>query len=132
MNTKLSRSVLRGGMIISLIVGVFLLIGGNSASAAGMHGHGPGGMVPARDFGGHHVLYGPQHGGFPWLALLVFFIIAITVVILLMKWLKKKAKATSMEQFIQTTLASSYRPMKSQKECILDQWEKEINKKENV
>ncbi len=131
MNTKISQPLLRGGIITSLIMGVFL-IGGYSASAAVIHGHGPGGMMPNRGFGGHHVLLGPQHGGFPWLGLLVFFIIGITIIVLLMKWLKKKAKATSMEQFIQTTLASSYRPMTSEKEHILDRWENEINKKENV
>lgn len=132
MNTKFAQTLLKGGIITSLIMGVFLLLGGYRASAAGMHGHGPGGMLPTRNFGGHHVLFSPQPGGFPWLGLLVFFIIGITIVVLLMKWLKKKAKTSSMEQFIQTTLSSSYRPMNSQKEHILDQWEYEINKKENV
>lgn len=132
MNTRFSQSLLRGGIITSLIVGGFLLLGGFSVSAAGMHGHGPGEMLPTRDFVGHHVLLEPQHGGFPGLGVLVFFIIGMAIVVFLMKWFKRKAKATSMEQFIQTTLASSYRPMESQKEHILDQWEHEINKKENI
>ncbi|MDN4494335.1 hypothetical protein [Ureibacillus aquaedulcis] len=132
MNTRLSQLVLRGGIITSLILGVSLILGGYRASAAGMHGHGPGGMPTMREFGGHHVMFGPQHAGFPWLGLLVFFIIGIAVAVLLVKWLKNKSKTPSMEHFIQTTLASPYKSMNSQNEHILDQWEKELNKKENV
>ncbi|MFC7686474.1 hypothetical protein [Ureibacillus sp. GCM10028918] len=64
-------------------------------------------MMQTKGFGGHHVLYGPQHGGFSWIGLVVFLIVGIVIVIFIMKWLKKKSKSTSMELFIQTTLATS-------------------------
>lgn len=129
MKMNLSQTFLKGGIIASLILGVSLTLGGYGVSAAGIHGHG--GMLPTRGFDNHHISYGPHHGGFTWIGFIVFLIVGIAVVIFLMKWFKKGYKSTAMEQFIQTTIASPYKPLNSQKEDILDQWEKEVNKKGN-
>ncbi|HWL13703.1 MAG TPA: hypothetical protein VNQ57_11985 [Ureibacillus sp.] len=127
MKTKSSLTFLKGAIITSLFIGVSLIVGGYSVLAAGLHRQGPGGMVP----GGHHELYGPQHGGFSWLGFVLLIMLGIAAVLLFKKF-NQKSKSSSMEQFIQTTLTSSYQPVNSQKEHILDQWEKEINKKENI
>lgn len=132
MKKNLTQTILNGPIITSLLLGVFLIMGGYGVSAAGLHGHGSGGALPNRGFGGQHVLYVPHDGGFPWISLFVALTIGTAIVLCLMKWLKKKEKVTSIEQFIQTTLASPYKPMNSQNEHILDEWEKERNKGEGI
>ena len=112
------------------------LFGGRSAYAEGRHGHGPGGMVHQGGMGqrggfeGHQLMNGPHHGGgFPWIGLLI----GLALVFFLMRWLRKKAKASSMKQFIDTPLVGSHTPVITQNASILDQWEKNLNnKKENV
>jgi uncharacterized membrane protein len=113
----------------ALIIPMALLLGGLSALAHGpAHGHFQGGMGPR----GHHMMYGPHYGGFSWLGFLFFMIVAIAIVVFFVKWLKKKSKAASMEQFIDTSFMRSSKPMMNQNENLLDQWEKNIiNKKEN-
>lgn len=128
------------GIIIAstvLVINVLhFLLGGQSAFARGQHGHVPGGMgqqgMGSRGGGGfesHHFMNGPHHGGgFPWLAL----IIGLAVLVLLVRWLRKKAKTSSMNQFIDTSLVGSHTPVINQNASILDQWEKNIiTKKEN-
>ncbi|OIK16482.1 hypothetical protein BIV60_04195 [Bacillus sp. MUM 116] len=81
-------------------------------------------------FGGHHhFMYAPHHeGGVPWLAL----IIGITLLVLLVRWLRKKAKSSSMNEFIDTAMLSAQTPVMTQNARILDQWEKNLtDKKEN-
>ncbi|MFJ7738759.1 hypothetical protein ACIQ2D_20835 [Lysinibacillus sp. NPDC097287] len=113
-------------IIVSGILGFSLLVGGSfKVLAAGMHGRGPNG------FGHHPAIYGPHDVEFPLLGMLLFLIIAVIVLVFIMSWFNKKTKEFSMEQFINTSLASSYRPMENQNEDILDQWEKNINNKEN-
>ncbi|TSI07386.1 hypothetical protein [Lysinibacillus sp. BW-2-10] len=108
----------------TVIVGLALLLGGSfKVLAAGMHGHGP------RAFG-HPAMHGHHYMGFPWFETFVVLIIGVIVLVFLMKWLNKKTKDSSMEQFIHTSLDTSYGPMKNQNEDILDQWEKTINNKE--
>jgi uncharacterized membrane protein len=88
-------------------------------------GHGPQG-----GFGGHHHVMGGPHfgGGFPWLALLI----GLAVLVLLIGWLRKKSKASSMNEFIDTTVVSSHTAVNTQNARILDQWENNITtKKEN-
>lgn len=132
MNTKLKKSIFWGAWITPLVLGVYFLFGGYSALAAGPHGHGPGGMGPRGGFGGHQVMNGAHHGGFSWLGFLLFLIIGIAIAVLLVKWLRKKSKATSMQQFIDTSIMSSPKPINNQNTSILDQWEKNlVNKKEN-
>lgn len=49
-----------------------------------------------------------------------------------MEWLNKKTRDSSLEQFINTSFATSHRTMKNQNEEILEQWEKTITKKEKI
>lgn len=134
MNTKVKKSMFWGAMITPIVLGVYFLMGGYSALAAGPHGHGPGGMGLHGGFGGRQVMYGAHHGGvFSWLGFLLFLIAGIAILILLVKWLRRKEKASSMQQFIDTSFMSSHQPMVNQNGSILDQWEKNVtNKKENV
>ncbi len=127
----MKKTVFWGGIITPMVLGVYFLIGGYSALAAGPHGHGPGGMGPRGDFGGHQ-MYGPHHGGFSWIGFLVFLIIGIVLFVLLVKILRRKGKTSSMQQFIDTSLIYSPKPVINQNENILDQWERKMtNKKEN-
>ncbi|WP_226529664.1 hypothetical protein [Metabacillus niabensis] len=127
----MKKTVFWGAIITPMLLGVYLLIGGFSrALAAGPHGHG--GMAPRGGFEGHHHMYGPQHGGFSWIGFLVFLIIGVAILILLIIMLRKKAKNSSMQQLIDTSLMHSHKPAIKKNENILDQWEREItNKKEN-
>lgn len=133
MNSKVKKTLFWGAIIVPILLGVNSLLGGFHALAAGFHGQGPGRMGHMRGFaGGGHMMYGPHHGGFSWLGFLFFLIITIAIVVLIMKWLRKRAKASSMQQFIDTSMMSSNRPVMYQNADILDQWEKNImNKKEN-
>ncbi|KKI93503.1 hypothetical protein WQ54_04560 [Bacillus sp. SA1-12] len=132
MNTKVKKSIFWGTIITPMMLGVYFLFGGKSALAGGPHGHGPGGMGPRGGFGGHHMINGPHHVGFSWLGFLLFLIIGIAILFLLVKFLRKKAKASSMQQFIDTSLMSSRQPVMNKNESFLDQWEKNVTtKKEN-
>jgi uncharacterized membrane protein len=81
---------------------------------------------------GHHVfMYGPHHGGgFHVFGFLLFLIIAAVIVVLAMKWLRKKAKSSSMQQLIDTPFVSSHTPVSTMNGSILDQWEKSIKENE--
>ncbi|WP_160725241.1 hypothetical protein [Bacillus sp. USDA818B3_A] len=136
MNTKVKKGIFWGVIVASAVL-VFnvlhFLLGGSSAYARGPHGgqamggmgHGGGGFGGGRQMmmnGAHH------EGGFPWL----FLIIGLAVLVLVFRWLRKKSKASSMQQFIDTSLASRQIPVTNQNANILDQWEKDIlTKKEN-
>jgi hypothetical protein len=133
MNTKLKKSIFWGALITPMVLGVYFLFGGYSVLAAGPHGHGRGGMGGQRGgFGGQQVMNGAHHGGFSWLGFLLFLIIGSAIAVLLVKWLRKKSKASSMQQFIDTSIISSPKPMMNQNTSILDHWEKNLtHKKEN-
>lgn len=132
MNVK--KTIFWGAVIAPMVLGVYFLFGGFNVLAAGPHrGHGPGGMGPKGGFGGgHHIMNVPHHGGeFSWLLLLLFLFVAAVILVLFVKWLRKKAKASSMQQFIDTSYMSSYKPSLKQNENILDRWETNLlNKKE--
>ncbi|MGG1675640.1 hypothetical protein ACIFOT_07795 [Neobacillus sp. NRS-1170] len=116
------------GLIIAasvLVINVLhFLLGGQSAFARGPHGQGHEGMGPrGGDFGHHQFMNGPHHeGGFPWLAIFI----GLAVLALLVRWLRKKAKTSSMKQFIDTSIVGSHTPVINQNAAILDQWEKNI------
>lgn len=136
MNTRVKKGVFWGALMTPIVLGLCFLFGGGSALAHGPDRHGEGRMGPySGGFGGRgpQMMHGPHHGdGFPWLGLLLFLIIASAIVFFLVKWLRKKAKASSMQQFIDTSLMSSHRPVMNQNASVLDQWEKNLlNKKEN-
>lgn len=133
MTTKVKKSIFWGAMITPIVLGVYFLIGGYSAFAAGRHGHGRGGMGPHGGFGGRELMYGPHHGGgFSWLGFLVFLLVGIAVLVLFVKWLRRKAKASSMQHFIDTSFMSSPQPIMNQNASILDQWEKNITNKKGI
>jgi hypothetical protein len=132
MNTKVKKGIFWGVIIASTVLVINVLhlsFGGSGAFARGPHGHGPGGMGRGGGFSGHQVMNGAhQGGGFPWL----FLLIGLAVLVLVVRWLRKKSKATSMQQFIDTSLVGSHIPVTNQNANVLDQWEKNIlTKKEN-
>lgn len=140
MSTRVKLGIFWGAIIAAFIVAVnglrHLLGGGRREFAGG----GPGGFVQQGwgrhgGFGHHRFMQGMgfHHGGeFHLLGFLFFLIIASAVVVLLLRWLRKKARSCSEKQFIDTSLMSSHTPVVNQNASILDQWEKEIlNKKEN-
>ncbi|NHC41928.1 hypothetical protein G6549_18405 [Bacillus sp. MM2020_1] len=140
MNTKVKKGIFWGVIIAStvLVINVLhFLLGGGSAFARGPHGHGGGMGQRGGGFdagqqmmkGGHQMMNGAHHsGGFPWL----FLIIGLAAVVLLVRWLRKKSKASSMQQFIDTSVIGSHIPVTNQNASVLDQWEKNLlNKKEN-
>ena len=130
MNTKAKKGIFWGVIIASTVMVInvlHFLLGGSSAFARGPRGHGE--MGGPGGFAGRQMMNGPHHGvGFPWL----FLIIGLAVLVLLVRWLRKKSKSSSMQQFIDTSLAGSHIPVTNQNATILDQWEKNIlTKKEN-
>jgi uncharacterized membrane protein len=135
MNTKVKKGVFWGVMAAAIILGINVLtslLGGTRTFAAGPHGHGGHGGMGPRGGGGFDAqpfMNGPHHdGGFPWLGLLV----GLAVLFFLVRWLRKKAKTSSMTQFIETPVAGSHIPTVNQNGNLLDQWEKNIStKKEN-
>ncbi|PEQ85591.1 hypothetical protein CN481_20850 [Bacillus sp. AFS006103] len=133
MNTKVKKGIFWGGIIASsvLVINVFhFLLGGGSEHARGPHGHGGGMGQHGGGFdAGQQMMKGAHHGGgFPGL----FLIIGLVAVVLLVRWLRKKSKASSMQQFIDTSVIGSHIPVTNQNASVLDQWEKNLlNKKEN-
>jgi H+/Cl- antiporter ClcA len=130
MNTKVKKGIFWGVIVASTVMVInvlHFLLGGSSAFARGPGGHGE--MGGRGGFAGRHMMNVPHHdGGFPWL----FLIIGLAVLVLLVRWLRKKSKASSMQQFIDTSLAGSHIPVTNKNANVLDQWEKNIlTKKEN-
>ena len=123
---KVKKAIFWGGMLTLIVLAFNLLIGGHQMR----YGHVP----PRAGFGGHHFMYGSHHGvGFSWLGFLCFLLIIVASVVLFAKKFKRKAKESSMQQFIDTSLMNSYKPVMNQEDSILDQWEKNLkNNKENI
>jgi len=131
MNSKVKKTIFWGAFMTPLVLGVYFLLGGYSALAAGPHGHG--GMGPRGGFEGHHAMYDAHHGGgFSWIGFLVFLIVGILALVLFVKWLRKKSKASSMQQFIDTSIMSSHNPVINQNASVLDQWEKNLTNKKEI
>jgi hypothetical protein len=136
MKTKMKKGLFWGVAIAAMILLINVLhylFGGHSSFAGGRHGHGlgqGGAMGHQGGFGQHQFMNGPIQGnGFPWLGLLI----GLAIVIFLVRWFRKKAKASSMKQFINTPLVGSHTPVINQNANMLDQWEKNVtNKKESV
>jgi hypothetical protein len=137
------KKIIFWAVIAAAVIFVFNILheflGGHRGFEGGMrggHGRGASVMGQAGGFGhhggfeGHQQFMGGAHfgGGIPWLAILI----GLAVLVLLVKWLKNKAKTSSMNEFIDTTLVSSQTPVNTQNASILDQWEKNVSiKKEN-
>ncbi|WP_251550266.1 hypothetical protein [Neobacillus muris] len=133
MNAKVKKGIFWGGIaaVMLLVFNVLhFLTGGSSAYARGPHGHGFGGNgMRGGGFAPHSMMNAPHHGGgFPWL----FLIVGLAVLVLLVRWLRRKSKASSLKQFIDASLAGSHLPVTNQNANLLDQWENNLlNKKEN-
>jgi uncharacterized membrane protein len=133
MNTNVKKGIFWGVIVASTVLVINVLhffLGGHKDFARGQKGYGHGEMGQRGGFGGgHEVMNGAHHnGGFPWL----FLIIGLAVLVLLVKWLRKKSKASSVQQFINTSVVASHIPVTNQNASVLDQWEKNLlTKKEN-
>jgi hypothetical protein len=131
MDTRVKKGIFWGGIIASsvLVINVLhLFFGRSNAFARGPHGHGGMGQRGG-GFGGHEMMNGVHHdGGFPWL----FLIMGLALLVLVVRWLRKKSKASSVQQFIDTSVVGSHIPVTNQNASVLDQWENNIlTKKEN-
>ncbi|WP_419880441.1 hypothetical protein ACN6MY_12160 [Peribacillus sp. B-H-3] len=135
------KKVVFWGIILTSAIFVFRLLymtGGHPVFAGEPHGgHGRGGQAggygPQGGFDGHrHFMDSPPHeGGSFWLGLLMGLAVLVLLVFLV-RWFRKKTKASSMNEFIDTALLSSHSPAVSQNARVLDQWGKNIaSKKEN-
>lgn len=137
MNARIRKGIFWSTIVASLVVVIsflFNFIGGTTTLAAGFHNHGRGGGMLTQNNLGHQPMMNAFHHetGFPWLGFVLFLIIGIVVMIVLVKWLQKKSTASSMDQFIDTSLMSSPKPLMNHNNAsILDEWEKNmVNKKE--
>ena len=128
MNTKFKKGIFWGVVIASTVFVInvlHFLLGGSSAFARGPHGQGAGGMGHGGGSEGHQMMH---NGGFPWL----FLIIGLAALVLLIRWFRKKSKASSVQQFINTSVVGTHIPVTNQNTNALDQWEKNLlTKKEN-
>jgi H+/Cl- antiporter ClcA len=134
MNTKVRKGILWSVIAAATICVIKVLhffLGGHSDFGAGRHGRGydTGGMGQQGGFEPHHFMNGYHHEeGFPWIVLFI----GLAVLLLIVRWFRKKAKSSSMNQFIDTPLVVSHIPVINQNASILDQWEKNLtDKKEN-
>jgi hypothetical protein len=141
MNTKVKKGIFWGAIVAAtvLVINVLHFLLGGERGREGGHGHGrmgekgemarQGGMEQRGGFDHHQMMNGGHHeGGFPWL----FVIIGLAALVLLVRWLRKRSKSSSMQQFIDTSLVGSHIPVTNQNASILDQWEKNLlTKKEN-
>lgn len=143
------KKLLFWGIIVAAVVLVLnvmehLFRGFNRFSGGrGNFGHGPGRMEtgtmqPQGGMGRHQMMmngtFQGHGGGFHWVGTLVFLMILIAALVVLFKWLRKKTKTGSMQQFIDTALVGSTVPVTNQNANILDQWEKNVTnqQKEDV
>jgi H+/Cl- antiporter ClcA len=135
MNIKVKLAVFWGVMITTALVGInfFLhLIGGHQNNVVFQQGFRPEGRGHHGGKGTHPFMNGPHHGGdFSWFGLLLFLIVGLALLVLIVKWVRRRAKNSAMQQFIDTSVAGSHIPIINQNVIMLDQWEKSITKKEN-
>ena len=133
MNTKVKLAIIWGVMITAalVVINFFLhLLGGNQTNVVFQSGFRPEGRGHHGGRGHHPFINGPHHGGeFSWFSLLLFLIIGLALLVLILKWVRRKAKNAAMQQFIDTPVTGSHIPVINQNANLLDQWEKNITKK---
>lgn len=139
MNTRVKKGIFWGMVTASMVLVISFisnLVGGTAALASGFHEHGRDmGMRAQGGFGHERMMDGFHHGaGFSWIGFLLFLIIGVAVLILVGKWLRRKSKSSSMQQFVDTSLMATQKPLMNQNNAsLLDEWEKNIaNKKERL
>jgi H+/Cl- antiporter ClcA len=133
MNTKVKLAIFWGVMIASalVVINFFLhLLGGNQTNVVFQNGFRPEGRGHHGGRGPHQFMNGSHHGGdFSWLGLLLFLIIGLAILVLILRWVRRKAKNSAMQQFIETPVTGSHIPVINQNASILDHWEKNTIKK---
>jgi H+/Cl- antiporter ClcA len=122
MNTRVKLAIIWGVIITSALVvmNFFLhLLGGQQTNVVFQNGFRPegrgrhGGRVP------HQFMNGPHHGGeFSWFGLLLFLIIGLALLVLIVKWVRRKAKNSAMQQLIDTPVAGSHIPIVNQNAAL--------------
>ncbi|MCE4050759.1 MULTISPECIES: hypothetical protein [Bacillaceae] len=142
MNARLKKGIFWGAIVASMTLAIsfiFNLIGGTTTLAAGFHDHGGPGetvllhhhdvVVRERVLVGYH-----NEPAFPWIWTLIIIIILIAVTVLAVKSFRKKSQASSMQQFIDTSIMSTPKPSVNYTNAtILDEWEKNnAEKKERM
>lgn len=142
MSPRVKLGIFLGAIVAVIVAGVNILRhlfepyrrfsgGPNGFRSGGMMGNQGGMMRPQGGFGRRAFMYGHHHGGdFHFFGVLLFLIIAAAIVVLAMRWLRKKAKDSTMQQLIDTPFVSSHTPVSTLNGSILDQWEKTIKENE--
>ena len=133
MNTKVKKGIFWGVIVASavLVINVLhFLLGGHRDFTRGQRGYGHGEMGQRGGFGGgHEMMNGAHHeGGFPWL----FLIIGLAILVLFVRWFRKRSKTSSMQQFINTSVVGSQLPVINPNASVLDQWEKNLLTKKEI
>lgn len=133
MNRKVKLAVLWGVMITSVLVVINFslhLLGGLHHNIVVTNGFRPEGRGHRGGMGHHQFVSGPHHGGISWFGLLLFLLIGLAALVLIVRWIRKKAKTSAMQQFIETPVTGSHIPVINQNASLLDQWERNIKKGE--
>jgi len=131
-NARLKKGVFGVALVASMTLAIsliFNMIGGATTFAAGFHDRGgPGETVMHHHEAVVHerVLVGYHNDpAFPWVWTLFFILFLITVIVFAVKMFKKKSQASSMQQFIDTSIMSTPKPSVNYSNAtILDEWEK--------
>ena len=135
MNTRVKLAIIWGVIITSalVVINFFLhLVGGHQTNVVFQNGFRPEGRGHHGRMGHRQFMNGPHHGGeFSWFGLLLALIIGLALLVLILRWVRRKAKNSAMQQFIDTPVSGSHIPIVNQNASMLDQWEKNITKKEN-
>ncbi|NWQ42415.1 hypothetical protein MLOOGBEN_17070 [Bacillus sp. EB106-08-02-XG196] len=133
MNTRVKLAIFWGVMITAalVVINFFLhLLGGHQTNVVFRNGFRPEERGHHGGRGPRQFMNGPHHGEeFSWLGLLFFLIIGLAILILIVRWVRRKARNSAMQQFIDTPVVGSHSPIINQNASMLDKWEKNITKK---
>lgn len=134
MNTRVRLAIFWGVVVTSIVLVInFLLhfLGGlHSNPVVVANGLRPEGRRNHGGMGHHQFMNGPHHGGeFSWFGLLLLLVIGLAALVLIVKCVRRKAKNSAMQQFIETPVTGSHMPVINQNASILDHWEKNTIKK---
>ncbi|MCQ6278609.1 hypothetical protein [Bacillus sp. EB600] len=137
MNARVKLGIFWGAIVVLIIGGINFfrhLLGGHRHFKGGPNGFRSGRMMgQPGGFGPRAYMNGPHHGGeFHVIGFLLFLIIAAAVVVLVVRWLRKRAKASLIQQLIETPVVGSHITVSNQNASILDQWEKNLTDKKEI
>lgn len=137
MSKKMKRGIFWGVLIAAFAFVINALhhtFVGPRHFGKGFEGHEPGRMMGQHGGFGKKGGFEPHqfyhHGGdFHWLGFLFFLVIVVVVLFILVKWLRRKAKSSTMVHFNNTTALDIQTQAVNPNGTILDQWEKDLVKK---